>query len=216
MARTVTAFPPNPGIYCLSFSKLAVKGVNSLWFKINWLEANCKGHQFNDRDQINRRFEGKLKTTAIASLVAPAMPTAWAPLIRAIWPTTEPTAPEAAATTTVSPTAHRQDKAATFLRIAGAVTLSESPRRRDHMPRRWPGKLVPLLRFYHHACIYLSLVVRLYVRALRGDSASVARSRYRSKSHSFSIVWTPVHSVFTRLFSRRNHLRLFYLRPKAT
>jgi hypothetical protein len=33
------------------------------------------------------------------------MPTAWAPLIRAIWPTTEPTAPEAAATTTVSPAA---------------------------------------------------------------------------------------------------------------
>ena len=52
------------------------------------------------------------------------MPTARAPLIRAIWPTTEPTAPEAAATTTASPTAHRQGKAATFLRIAGAVTLS--------------------------------------------------------------------------------------------
>jgi len=31
------------------------------------------------------------------------MPTARAPLMRAIWPTAEPTAPEAAATTTVSP-----------------------------------------------------------------------------------------------------------------
>ena len=32
-----------------------------LWFKINWLEANCKGHEFNDRDHIPRRFEGKLE-----------------------------------------------------------------------------------------------------------------------------------------------------------
>jgi len=150
------------------------------------------------------------------------MPTARAPLIRAIWPTTEPTAPEAAATTTVSPTAHRQGKAATFLRIAGAVTLSALSHKRASRRASFDRPVAaticldvgqassfPLLRFYHHACIYLSLVVRLYVRALRGDSASVARSRYRSKSHSFSIVWTPVHSVFTRLFSRRNHLRLF-------
>ena len=35
--------------------------MNSLWFKINWLEANCKGHEFNNRDYINRRFEGKLE-----------------------------------------------------------------------------------------------------------------------------------------------------------
>ena len=32
-----------------------------MWFKINWLEANGKGHEFNDRDHINRRFEGKLE-----------------------------------------------------------------------------------------------------------------------------------------------------------
>src|ERR1035437_7745070 len=41
----------------------------------------------------------------------PAMPTARAPLIRAIWPTTEPTAPEAAATTTVSPAIDLQSSA---------------------------------------------------------------------------------------------------------
>ena len=48
-------------LYDLAFGQLAVKGVNSLWFKINWLEANGKGHEFNDRDHINRRFEGKLE-----------------------------------------------------------------------------------------------------------------------------------------------------------
>jgi hypothetical protein len=28
--------------------------VNSQWSKINQLEANCKGHEFNDRDHIHR------------------------------------------------------------------------------------------------------------------------------------------------------------------
>ena len=50
----------------------------------------------------------------------PAMPTTRQPLILAIWPTTEPTAPEAAETTTVSPGCGRpMSSKATYAVIPG-------------------------------------------------------------------------------------------------
>ena len=39
--------------------------MNSLWFEINWLEANCKGHEFNDRDHICRRLERKIEVPVL-------------------------------------------------------------------------------------------------------------------------------------------------------
>jgi small neutral amino acid transporter SnatA (MarC family) len=52
---------------------------------------------------IDAGVEAELLGDEAAFLRPPAIPTARAPFIFAICPTTEPTAPEAAATTTVSP-----------------------------------------------------------------------------------------------------------------
>ena len=41
----------------LMFQSVSCKGCEFVWFKINWLETNCKGHEFN----IRRRFEGTLE-----------------------------------------------------------------------------------------------------------------------------------------------------------
>ena len=41
--------------------------------------------------------------------------------------------------------------------------------------------------------------------SLRGDVASVGAIALSSKSHSFSIVRTPIHSLVTRYISTRNH-----------